>query len=62
MTAWNDFIKEHRNKDEYKDTPYRELLKILSPLYKQQKNFISNETRNSDKVFKKTKLNYKGII
>lgn len=52
MTAWNDFIKEHRGKPPYKDIPYRRLLKILSPLYKNTKNPQKNN-------FQKTKLNYK---
>ena len=40
---WLDFINENRNKDEYMDLTYKELLQKLSPIYKSQKNIPITE-------------------
>lgn len=33
---WMEFVKTERQKDIYKDVPYKKLLSILGPLYKEK--------------------------
>lgn len=51
--SWIEYVKENRNKDEYKTLSYKELLKALKEPYAKTKN----ENKSVDKTEQKAEIN-----